>query len=611
MTYREIMIPTQPHMCRYLSEWPELLNQLPDQGKYILNKVQTGCGGTTLFLQSDLPLILVSPRSAMLYSKAGQFPNTHLFRRPNDTSSRNSVVNLKERLSNYINSCLNSIFMPAYAHVPKILVTIDSYKHVAEQLSYMGLLDKFHVVVDEFHCIMSDSRFKGRTELEFLSSLTGVRCVCYLSATPIPELYMSEIPEFQDVSEYIRLVWHPSVSETPNLDMRPYGKKENVGSLCRKIIEDYKSNGFFARKIVNGVVEKSKEVVIFVNDIRKIVEIIEDNSLNPSDVNVLCSQTNKSVPLLKKMGVMVNNLCTDPNNPVNPIFTFASSSSFEGVDFYSRSAFTYVFCDGVLDWYKHDLIIDVPQILGRQRLASNPFWKDAVLYYRADSRSDNEAIAERIKRKNDNTDRWIEQYDSCDFKTKLMLKNEVMKRAEKNRYKDDYVEFVDIPGGGFKVKKNELVMYTELRDYELSEYVYKNSITILSTLSSQNSMNIFNQFNVSSTATDPVVENFNKTFFGAGSFPDKMKAYIEVRKARPEYEATLKQNPFIDISFHQYYDLLGEETIGRLRYREQDIQEHFSALLKHGLIVEKCRQMFIPGQKYRLSKVKEILQGII
>ena len=56
MKYQEINVPVQ---YRYLSQWQDLLNMLPQQGKYILNKVNTGCGGTTLFLQSAQPTILV------------------------------------------------------------------------------------------------------------------------------------------------------------------------------------------------------------------------------------------------------------------------------------------------------------------------------------------------------------------------------------------------------------------------------------------------------------------------------------------------------------------------------------------------------------------------
>ena len=85
MNYQEINVPVQ---YRYLSQWQDLLNILPQQGKIILNKVNTGCGGTTLFLQSGLPTILVSPRSNVLYSKAAQFPNAYLLNKNNGSRSK-------------------------------------------------------------------------------------------------------------------------------------------------------------------------------------------------------------------------------------------------------------------------------------------------------------------------------------------------------------------------------------------------------------------------------------------------------------------------------------------------------------------------------------------
>ena len=87
--------------------------------------------------------------------------------------------------------------------------------------------------------------------------------------------------------------------------------------------------------------------------------------MDPKDVNVLCSASNKRIPELTKMGVHIGELATDKSAPTNRPFTFCTRASFSGVDFYSNSAMTYIFSDGVLDWHTHDVIIDVPQILGR------------------------------------------------------------------------------------------------------------------------------------------------------------------------------------------------------------------------------------------------------
>lgn len=607
MEYQEIKVPLH---YRYLSDWHELLNLLPAEGKYILNKVNTGCGGTTLFIQSPQPCILVSPRSNVLYSKAKQFPNAHLFRHSTDTST--SVQVLKDRLRDYINACTPS-FSPwglcQQPMIPKILVTIDSYPYVAEQLSYMGVLDQFVVLVDEFQCLMSDSKFKGHTELEFLHNLRGVRSVCYMSATPIDESYINFFPDFADVSTYYKLIWDSSLLEAPNLDMRPYKLKQSSKAICKEIITNYRQNGFFAQKVVNGIPVYSTEVVIFLNDVRTIVQVISENKLLPDEVNVLCSRSNKYVKDLKRLGVHIGELCTDKYNPVNRKFTFVTRASFEGVDFYSTSAFTYIFSDGVLDWNKNDLIIDVPQILGRQRL-DQPFRKDAVLYYRANSKANVGLAEQRIREKEEATYKWIEKYNSSDNQTKMMLKDGIIKRSDQTRYADDYVEFVDDLNGGFVVKENYLVKSTEIRDWQLSSYVYNTPLSIIKTVVDNTNINVTSTCGFNTQTGIEALDKFTHDFFKATTFPDRMAIYLAMREQHPEHTDALYKNPFIDFQFHQAYDLLGGGKLRALRYREKDILEAVSSAMLVNVVSKMCRVTFAKGCCYKLPDVKKALQEI-
>lgn len=605
MDYQEINVPVQ---YKFLSDWTDLLNILPQSGKYILNKVNTGCGGTTLFLQSPQPCILVSPRSNMLYSKSAQFPNAHLFRRKADTST--SVLVLKDRLRDYMNVCLNQCSwgnqMPL---IPKILVTIDSYPYVASLLAYMSVLDKFTVVVDEFQCLLSDSKFKGKTELEFLHNLRNVKSVCYMSATPIDESYIDYFPDFDDVSAYYKLVWNPLALEQPNLQMIPYKAKQSSKGICKEIINDYRKNGWFARKIIGGSEVQSREVVIYLNDVRTIVQIIEENNLPPDDVNVLCSAGNKYVRELKRLGVHIGELTTDPYHPVNRTFTFVTRASFEGVDFYSESAFTYIFSDGVLEWNKHDLIIDVPQILGRQRL-NQPFRKDAVLYYRANSRKDSDAAQDRIRQKEEATQCWIDKFNASDEQTRMMLKDGIDKRSEKVRYADDYVEFVDDMQGGFILKENYLVKCTEIRDWQLSTYVYNSPLSIIRTVVDGTDINVTSSCGFTTLTNSPVLDDFKRSFFAATTFPDKMQLYTDMRERYPQYSEDLYQNPSIGYQFHQYYDTLGGDRLRSLRFREKDIADAVSGVILQQQVTKECEQFFVKGNCYRLIDVKTRLQEI-
>lgn len=606
MKYKELIVPSG---YKFLSEWNELLNLLPQKGKYILNKVNTGCGGTTLFLKSSQPTILVSPRSNVLYSKAGQFPNAYLFRQKTDRYT--CVQILKDRLRNYIyNINAGSPWKQAGCpEVPKILVTIDSYPYVAEQLEYMGILGKFTVLVDEFQCLLNDSKFKGKVELEFLHNLRGVRSICYMSATPIDEEYIKYFPDFDDVMAYYKLIWDQSVLEKPNLYMCPYKPKQSSRSICKEIISSYKTNGYFAQKIVNGTLVCSYEVVIFLNDVRSIVQIIQENNLMPDEVNVLCSASNKYVKELKRLGVHIGELATNPCNPVNRVFTFVTRASFEGTDFYSQSAFTYIFSDGVLAWNRNDLIIDTPQILGRQRL-DQPFRRDAVLFYRADSSVTPDSILERIRNKEEATHRWIDKFNVSDEETRMMLKDGVIKRSDKTRYADDYVEFIDDLKGGFVLKENYLVKCTEIRDWQLSSYVYNLPVNIIKTVVDNTGVNVTSSCGYNTLLGVFALDKFRHDFFKATTFPDKMRIYAEMREQNPDYTESLYQNPFIDCRFHQFYDLLGGERIRSLRYRKKDIEVAVSMTMRLKILTDKCCKIFVRGSRYLMSEVKIILQDL-
>ena len=283
MTKTEIPVPIS---IRYLSEWPDLLNLIPGS-KVIINKRKTGCGGTTLFLKSDLPLILVSPRVNLLYSKHLQFPNTHLFREKDDSRT---VDTLKKNLGTYYTICTGPLPFPGMKKItPIVLVTVDSYKYVAEQLSHMGVLQEFTVLVDEFQELMSDSKFKGTTEIEFLHNLHGLKKIVYLSATPIPEPYIEQMDDFADVDYTYDLIWDPSAMEVSRLQSIPYKKGETARSICVKVIKEFQQNEYFARKKISGVTVKSIEAVFFVNEVATILQVIKDAKLDPNDVNVLCS----------------------------------------------------------------------------------------------------------------------------------------------------------------------------------------------------------------------------------------------------------------------------------------------------------------------------------
>lgn len=55
--------------------------------------------------------------------------------------------------------------------------------------------------MDEFQCLLGDAEFKGSTGMNFLAYLNSeVNRICYMSATPIPEIFLDYIPQLKELS---------------------------------------------------------------------------------------------------------------------------------------------------------------------------------------------------------------------------------------------------------------------------------------------------------------------------------------------------------------------------------------------------------------------------
>lgn len=72
-----------PPGCRYMSDDNRLMNGIfPLHNKFILNKTLTGCGGTSMFLNSNMAIVIISPRIQVLKEKHKQHPDSFLFHIP-------------------------------------------------------------------------------------------------------------------------------------------------------------------------------------------------------------------------------------------------------------------------------------------------------------------------------------------------------------------------------------------------------------------------------------------------------------------------------------------------------------------------------------------------
>ena len=433
-----------PKGCRYMSEDTDLLPYLRQFNKFILNKTVTGCGGTSLFLNSSIDVVIISPRLQALKDKHEQHPDTFFFHSHYTSNGKvaEDIKRLMSELNSYISYCGSTPFTDRKS--AKILVTLDSCEKVIDVLEKCGVIDRFLFVVDEFQCLMGDATFKGTTDMNFLIRLDNeAKDICYLSATPIPDMYLDFVPQFNGLP-YIKLEWDPDVLEEPNVREIQMKKDESAEKICSRLIKDFRANGYFARKVVNGQVVYSTEACIFLNEVRSIINIIVKNNLKPDEVTVLCSEG--KVSGLPK-GFKTGGLCTDRDNPCNKTFTFCTKASFEGVDFYSTNAMTFVFINAGKEWQTLDIMLDIPQILGRQRLDINPFRHDAIIYYKTKPDCMTKAEFEAQQKAMElETERFINDFNSAPDSMKERLVKLVRDRAEDKMFVDDYVDVLQMNG---------------------------------------------------------------------------------------------------------------------------------------------------------------------
>lgn len=584
-----------PEGIFYLGDYQNLNNLLP-QGKYIFNKVMTGCGATTMFLTDSRPTVLCSPRKELIRCKAysDEFQGfVHLF-----GESGGEPVEKINAMKQYLENNQN----------PKILVTYDSTKHVLQGLyeieKYVKqpIIQYFNFVIDEFQTIFTDASFRGTVEAEFMQNLKYIDNVVFLSATPYLEEYLDILPEFNTLP-YIELSWPDSSIHVTQILKEKYCRSKQ--QTIKQIIESFKTDGYFHNAFDKYGNERfAKQAVFYANDVRFILNTIKSNNLDPDDVLVICADNPENKARLKKAGLIIGHAPKRGN--AYPTYMFITKASFEGVDLYSPNAYTYIFSDIKKD-YKNmsiDISLDLPQIMGRQRLESNPFKYMATLYYNTCPEfTEEEEVQhnEEIEQKSITTKNVIDVFNSIQdrtFRNTTAAKYRNSQEKAEN-YKNDYIAVVDdITAGGPKLVFNEYVKINEQRAWEVQKEQFTKDVYVMDSIN--------NTFKYNVVYLD--IHNWLKTEF-FGNFEEKMKKYSEFAKTHPECYEMLVMTEDIPVNIRKYYDLLGPEKLRALSWKEVNIKRELYSIPDEDLLRAEIRQTFLEDW-YSLADIKCMLQDI-
>lgn len=633
-----------PKGIRYISDWKEYTLE-NFQFPHILNKTITGCGYTEYCINNNLNIILCSPRKILLENKEDQhndvehnITNVYYVRNElektvnyekdltvanpklpkeevlalSENEIKARIMKLKDGVKDYWNSCQPSPFNSGKPC--KILVTYDSFRHVKEALGKD--IEKFYIIIDEFQSIFTDAKFKSSTELEFVTQVQGLQKVCLVSATPMLEKYLDMLDEFKSLP-YFEMDWNkesPGRVIIPNLNVKYCGKRNTIQAEIRKVVEKYRAGLFESYKFRDNCGNlreiQSKEAVIYVNSVKDITKAIKYNNLTFDQCNILCARTPKNEQLIqkafglkKKEGPFIGKV--PKRGEKHKMFTFCTRTVYLGADFYSTNARSFIFSNANIDCLSVDISMDLPQILGRQRLEENPWKNSADLYitlrYEGEKtkKAFNDYMADKIKA----TESLLRSYGIILEEDKQTLAFKYEKDAKATNYRDDYVAVNHHAGSSMLPVFNNLMLVSEIRTFEVQEIDYKDRFSVFNSLS---------QFNIHTEKEklDKILYKFNNNF---SEFTERLKYVCELKSSLEENEFNALMN-LIPMDYKNYIVTLGIPRCSANSYNRSKLEKEFRLISSNqevkSLLNQKIFDAFEIGKRYSKSDVKTIIGNI-
>ena len=648
-----------PADVRYISDWAEkedgyrLENYL---FRHIVDKQLTGCGYTEYCLRNSLNIILCSPRRMLLENKAEQHwrePNVMYFRNDLEKyinpesleydseireSSGESVkaesiittITKTKRQEKTLADAKEGVlklkkefadnFMNIYCPVKtgyKILVTYDSFRHVKEVLTDLGVFNSFYVVVDEFQSIFIDSKFKSEAELELLYDLRDVNNLCFVSATPMLDKYLEMLDDFKDLP-YYEFDW---AAESPMRVMKPEIEPVTCNSISKElgdVISDYLNGNFevasYLDKNGNLVEVESKEAVFYVNSVKHICNLIKSNKLTPENTNVLCARTPENEKKVRQaFKSVIGNRVSDFKTLIGTVpmfgephkmFTLCTRTVYLGADFYSTNARSFIASDANLDSLSVDISLDLPQILGRQRLDINPWKNRAVIFIKTitgDRIEDAKQFNERIEKKKRRSDSLLNIYytelANSDPFTREALAEKYQSDAQSGHYSNDYVAVNKHAKSGLLPVMNTLVMIADIRTFEIQQMDYRDRAAVLNAVEADDKVVIVD------------VEEKVKKFYELSKFKDRMLLVCNTGFDDINQQYFLRQIP---IAFGNFYNTLGPERIKNLLSHNASVKSEYEKLKQKQTtdVKSKVISSFNVGSTISLVNIKNTLREI-
>lgn len=151
----------------------------------------------------------------------------------------------------------------------------------------------------------------------------------------------------------------------------------------------------------------------------------------------------------------------------------------------------------------------------------------------------------------------VENYNNGDEHLKKSLINIVKNRDPNNQYSTNYLDVIDDVKSHYTLQTNLLVAVAEHNLFCNKAQFYNNPLFLKSAI--RNQMASYNAKSIE-------LRNFERSFNHADTFEAKMKLYSTFITAYPAYVPFLLSNPFIELKYHEYYNLIVPDELARINY---------------------------------------------
>ena len=409
----------------------------------IFNKVITGCGGTTVALSNNECYIIAVPTQELIKNKIkrdeagiGTYTLQNGETREIFGLFGYSSYMMKKELRDYIES----------HEIKKIMCTYDKMEML---LHFIDPKD-YRLLVDEYHTLLKAYSFREKAINRVFSTYRMYKSFCFMSATPIMPDFK---PSILDDVEEVMAEWDNVEKITVNLQ---YSNKPFL--TAANIINRYKADGFIE---VNG--NKSYEAFFFINSVNEICKILKHCNLTNDNARIICADTEDN---RKKLGDF--NIST--SNSANKQFTFITCKSFEGVDYFSDSAISFVVSSASAEHTKLAIDTDIPQIVGRIRSKNNPFRNKIVHIYNRTNKDIDlittfEEMTDITNRTEEGVKQQIEKYNKATTRAekiaiKRLINNDLILETDEGIY------------------YNDAILKLDLYNFKVNQIIYKSGISV-------------------------------------------------------------------------------------------------------------------------------------